>query len=204
MPFACTTVVMSEIVSRVLARTGPRPLMLAGGVLTAGGTWWFTMLTAHSTYLGSLLGPLVITAAGFGLLFVPMTLTGTSLVAPADAGVAASLLNTSQQVGGAIGLAALGSAVWTVVAGSIRSQTAQAVTAGHAHLAVPTAVMIDQALAAGFSRGFLIAFGVSVLALAAVAALVRQPCPVPADHPVPLGCPGTRSRRPRALASENG
>ena len=204
LPFACTTVVMSEIVSRVLARTGPRPLMLAGGVLTAGGTWWFTMLTAHSTYLGSLLGPLVITAAGFGLLFVPMTLTGTSLVAPADAGVAASLLNTSQQVGGAIGLAALGSAVWTVVAGSIRSQTAQAVTAGHAHLAVPTAVMIDQALAAGFSRGFLIAFGVSVLALAAVAALVRQPCPVPADHPVPVGCPGTHWRRPRALASENG
>ena len=64
--------------------------------------------------------------------------------------------------------------------------------------------MIDQALAAGFSRGFLIAFGVSVLALAAVAALVRQPCPVPADHPVPVGCPGTHWRLLRALASENG
>jgi hypothetical protein len=52
--------------------------------------------------------------------------------------------------------------------------------------------MIDQALAAGFSRGFLIASGITVLALAAVAALVRQPCPIGADHPpVPIGCPGT-------------
>ena len=68
------------------------------------------------------------------LLFVPMTLTGTSGVAPADAGVAASLLNTGQQVGGAIGLAALGSVVWTVVADSIRRQTAQAVAAWHACL----------------------------------------------------------------------
>ena len=68
------------------------------------------------------------------LLFVPMTLTGTSGVAPADAGVAASLLNTGQQVGGAIGLAALGSVIWTVVADSIRRQTAQAVAAWHACL----------------------------------------------------------------------
>lgn len=97
-----------------------------------------------------------------------------------------------------------GSVVWTAVADSIRRQTAQAVAAGHARLAVPPAAMIDHALAAGFSRGFLIASGVTVLALAAVAALVRQPCTIQADHPVPIGCPGTHWRRPRAPATENG
>jgi EmrB/QacA subfamily drug resistance transporter len=204
LPFAVTTIVVSEIVSTVVARTGPRALMLAGGVMAAGGTLWFSLLTEHSSYLGGLLGPVVVTAAGFGLMFVPMTLTGTSGVGPADAGVAASLLNTGQQVGGAIGLAALGTVVWTVVANSIKYQVAASASLAHGHLGAPSAGVIDHALASGFARGFLIAFAIMVLAFAVVATLVRQPCSVTGDHPVPVGCPGTHWRRPRALASESG
>jgi hypothetical protein len=63
--------------------------------------------------------------------------------------------------------------------------------------------MVNHALASGFGRSFLIAFGITVLALVAVAALVRQPCPVTADQPVPVGCPGTHWRQPRMLASQN-
>lgn len=183
LPFALTTVAGAEVVSRVVARTGPRSLMLAGGVFTCGGTAWFTMLTDHSGYASGVLGPLVITAAGFGLIFVPMTLTGTSGVDPADAGVAASLLNTGQQVGGAIGLAALGTVVWTVAANSAR----------HGET-------LDHALAGGIERGFLISFGVMTLALATIAVLVRQPCKVTEDQPVPIGCPGTHWRQPQVRA----
>jgi EmrB/QacA subfamily drug resistance transporter len=205
LPFAGMTILVSEIVSGIVARTGPRRLLLAGGVLTAAGTLWFTALNEHSSYLGSLLGPMVITAAGFGLMYVPMTLTGTSGVDPADAGVAASLLNTGQQVGGAIGLAALGTVVWTVVAGSIRHQFARAGGAGQARLAGPSGEMINHALASGFSRGFLIAFGVAVLALVTVAVLVRQRCDVTvsprarvvyADNDEVVAAPPRRSTSP--------
>jgi EmrB/QacA subfamily drug resistance transporter len=187
LPFAATTIVMSEIVSNIVARTGPRTLMVAGGVVMAGGTLWFSRITEHSGYPGGVLGPIMITAAGFGLIFVPLTITGTSGVDPADAGVAASLINTGQQVGGAIGLAALGSVVWTVVANSLAAQTAGQ---------TPTPAMLNHALAAGFGRGFLIAFGLAVLALTVIAALIR-PCFVRPDQPVPVGCPGTHWRRPR-------
>ncbi|HEY7483005.1 MAG TPA: MFS transporter [Streptosporangiaceae bacterium] len=189
LPFAATTIVMSEIVSRIVARLGPRTLMVAGGVITAGGTLWFSMVTEHSTYLSGLLGPVVVTATGFGLIFVPLTIAGTSGVSPADAGVAASLINTGQQVGGAIGLAALGTVVWTVVSNNLKVQAA-------ATGQPPSAAMLNQALADGFGRGFLIAFGIAVLALAATATLIR-PCWVRPDQPVPVGCPGTHWRRPR-------
>jgi predicted MFS family arabinose efflux permease len=199
LPFAGVTIVMSEIVSAVVARTGPRPLLLVGGVLTAAGTLWFSVLTEHSSYLGGLLGPMMITATGFGLMFVPLTLTGTAGVDPADAGVAASLLNIGQQAGGAIGLASLGTVVWAAAASSLRQQAA---TAGQLGLATPPAAMLSHAYASGFSRGFFIAFAITVLALVTVAALIREPCQVTADQPVPVGCPGTHWRRPRALARE--
>jgi predicted MFS family arabinose efflux permease len=192
LPFAAMTVGVSEIVARIVARTGPRTLLLAGAMVTAGGIAWFSALTERSSYVGGVLAPMVVTAAGFGLMWVPLTLTATSQVDPADAGVAASLLNTGQQVGGAIGLASLGTVVWTVVANRIDDQ----ISAGQS-VAAPPAAMVDQALAAGFSRGFLIAGGVTVLALGVVAALMRRPCPIDAGQPPPPGCPGTHWRRPR-------
>ncbi len=69
-----------------------------------------------------LLGPLLIIAAGLGLLFVPMTLVALTKVRNEDTGVASSLLNVGQQVGGVIGLAILGTVAWSAVATSLRSQ----------------------------------------------------------------------------------
>ena len=116
LPFALMIVAMSGIVSAVIGRTGVRPLLLAGGVATAGGMYWFSRITADIGYAGGLLGPILVTAAGLGLLFVPLSLTAMHRVADADSGAASSLLNTAQQVGGAVGLAAVGSVAWTAVA----------------------------------------------------------------------------------------
>ena len=78
---------------------------------------------------GGLLGPSLVTAAGLGMLFVPLSLVVLTRVRDQDSGLVSSLLNTGQQVGGAIGLAALGTVAWTTVANSARSQIATAAAA---------------------------------------------------------------------------
>ncbi len=203
LPFAVMIVVMSEVVSRLVGRMGPRTLMLIGGVFIAGGVLWFSRLTEQSSYMGGLLGPMLITGTGVGLMFVPMTLTGTAGVEPANAGVAASLLNTGQQIGGAIGLASLGTVVWTVVANSLKDQVALANAAGH-RLTTPSPAMVNHALAAGFGRGFIVAVGIAIAALAVIAALVHQPSDRATEGGLtPVSCPGMHWRRPRVSASES-
>jgi hypothetical protein len=78
--------------------------------------YWLSRISEHSSYVGAVLGPMLLIAAGLGLLFVPVTLVAMSRVADQESGVAASLRNTGQQVGGSIGLAVLGTVAWTVVA----------------------------------------------------------------------------------------
>jgi EmrB/QacA subfamily drug resistance transporter len=181
LPFAATIVVVSGIVSQLISRTGARPLMLTGSAVAAGGMFWFSQITVHSTYLGGLLGPMLVTSAGLGMMFVPLSLVALNRVRGEDSGIASSLLNTGQQVGGAIGLAALGTVTWTAVANSIKHQAAAAAAAaaraGHPVPAakggsVPAA-MLHQALATGISRGFLVAAGIAVLALLVVAVTIR-------------------------------
>ena len=117
-------------------------------------------------------------AAGLGLLFVPLTLVAMSRVRDEESGVAASLRNTGQQVGGSIGLAVLGTVAWTVVANSIGATTAHATSAARAgHPARPSQAALTaiyhHALAAGFSRAFLVAAGIMVLALIITIAAIR-------------------------------
>jgi hypothetical protein len=111
--------------------------------------------------------------------------------------VASSLLNTGQQLGGAIGLALLGTVAWTVVAHSSHAQAAHAAQAGHpAHPGGPLAAAIyNHALATGFARGFLVAAGIALLTLIINIAAIRvrradlaaaqQPEPAAPAHPAP-------------------
>ena len=111
--------------------------------------------------------------AALGPLFVLIFLVGLTKVSNNDTGVASSLVNVGQQVGGSIGLAVLGTVAWSAVASSLRSQAAAAARAGgHASGARAAALqtqMYHHALATGFSRGYLVSAG--VLALAAIIAL---------------------------------
>jgi EmrB/QacA subfamily drug resistance transporter len=182
LPFAVVIVVMSGIISQLVSRVGARPLMLTGTAVAAGGMYWFSHISVHSTYVNGLLGPMLLTSAGFGMLFVPLALVALSRVRNEDSGVASSLLNTGQQVGGAIGLAALGTVTWTAVANNLKHQAAvaaeAAARAGHAVTSVrPSASvqqeMLHQALSVGISRGFLVASGIAVLALIVVIATIR-------------------------------
>lgn len=126
------SVAVSAIVSQLIARTGARPLVLTGAAVTAGGMYWFSHLSVHATYLGGLLGPSLVTGAGLGLLFVPLSRVTLAGGRDEDSGLASSLLSTGQQVGGAAGLAVLGTITWTVVANSLHSQAAHAARAAAA------------------------------------------------------------------------
>jgi EmrB/QacA subfamily drug resistance transporter len=158
LPFTAMLVVVSGLAGRLVARAGARPLMLAGAAAASGGMYWFSRIGVHTTYTGGLLGPSLVTAAGLGLLFVPLSLVALTRVRDQDSGLASSLLNTGQQIGGAIGLAALGTVAWTAAANSARSQITAAGRSGHALASAPARASIyHHALAAGITRGFLVA-----------------------------------------------
>ncbi len=173
LPFAIGVVTASVLASRLVARIGARPLILAGTAAVAGGTFWFSRLTEHSSYAGQLLGPLLVTSFGLGLVFVPLSLISLHNVANQDSGVASSMLNTGQQVGGAIGLALLGTVAWTAVADSVRTQAAHAAAAAAKPGTPSPASIYNHALAVGFSRGFDVAAGVALLAVLIAIATIR-------------------------------
>jgi EmrB/QacA subfamily drug resistance transporter len=152
--------------SNLVARIGARPLLIIGPAFAAGGMFWMSRITEHSTYAGGLLGPMMLTGLGMGTTFVPLSLVSLSKVHIDDSGVASSLLNTGQQVGGSIGLAILGTVAWSAVASNLKSGAAAA--GGH----VSTAVY-SHALATGFSRGYLVSAGVALLGLLVSLVFIR-------------------------------
>jgi EmrB/QacA subfamily drug resistance transporter len=180
LPFAVGVVIASALASQLVPRIGPRPLILVGSAMVAGGMFWFSRLTEHSGYVGHLLGPSLVSSFGLGLVFVPLALVALHNVAEQDSGVASSLLNAAQQIGGAIGLALLGTVAWTAVANSIRTQVAHAAAAAaQAGRPLPKpgtpppASIYDHALAVGFSRGFVVAAGIALLGLLIGIATIR-------------------------------
>jgi MFS family permease len=171
LPFTAGIVTAATLASQLVPRVGARPLILAGATAATVGMFWFSRLTEHAGYPGELLGPMLVTSFGLGLLFVPLSLVALHGVAEQDAGVAASLLNTGQQVGGAIGLAALGTIAWSTVAGNLRHASA-AIAAGQ-QPPEPVAQLTAHALATGFARGFLTSAGIALLALIVAVAAIR-------------------------------
>ncbi|MBK3634131.1 MFS transporter [Streptomyces asoensis] len=105
---------------RFLPGVGPKPFMVAGSALVALGLTWQAFISPDSSYLGGVLGPMVVFGFGMGLNFVTVTVTAVSGVAPHEAGAASGLLNATQQVGGSLGLSIL-----TTVFGSASKDEAE-------------------------------------------------------------------------------
>jgi len=181
LPLAGMILVASALASQLVNRIGARPLMIIGSVMATGGMIWLSRITEHSTYAGGLLGPMLLTATGMGLLFVPISLVSLTKVANNDAGVASSLLNVGQQVGGALGLAVLGTVAWSAVANSLRSQAAAAAAAAKTatvHLSAGQQAALakaatNHALAHGFSQGYVVSAGIMALALVIAVVVIR-------------------------------
>jgi EmrB/QacA subfamily drug resistance transporter len=178
LPLIGMVILASAVASQLVTRIGARPLMLAGSIVSTAGLFWLSRINENSHYVSGLLGPMLVTALGMGLIFVPLSLVSLSKVADADAGVASSLLNVGQQVGGSIGLAILGTVAWSAVATSIHSQVAAAAkhVAGHlsaAQQAAATRAITDHAYSVGFSKGYLVSAGIAVLGLLITVLAIR-------------------------------
>jgi EmrB/QacA subfamily drug resistance transporter len=149
LPLAGGIIVSAGLASGLVNRFGFKPVLVAGLVLVAAGLVWFAQVSPTGSYVGDVLFPSLLAAVGLGFAFVPMTIAAVSGVTGQDAGLASGVINTSQQVGGALGLA--------ILATIATSRTDDALTAARgARSALPAA------LTEGFQAAFTVGAGFAI------------------------------------------
>lgn len=165
---------------RFLPVLGPKPFMLVGSALAMTGLAWQALISSDSSYVGGVLGPMLVFGFGMGLNFVTLTLTAVSGVAPHEAGAASGLLNTTQQVGGSLGLAILTTVFGTATRDEAEKQLprfmAEATPEQKAEFARTQQLPAPwghEVLAQGISTAFIPAAAMAVLALATAWLVIR-------------------------------
>lgn len=159
LPFSAGIVLSAGIASQLLPRFGPRYVTFAGFILVVSGMTIFAQLVTTSTYWANILPGMIVMSLGMGLIFVPMSAVSLFGISNHDAGVASAVLNTSQQIGGSIGLAFLNTIAASATGAYIVSN----------HLAGPSA----DALVQGFHVAYLWSIGILAFAGLIWVVLVR-------------------------------
>ena len=154
---ACTIIVSAGASQALVGKLGVRNVLLIGMALLTLGLLFFTRVSPHGSYLGDLAPGFVLGGIGLGFAFIPVTIAALQGVSDDQAGLASGLINTSQQIGGAVGVALLA----TVFA----SRTADQSAAGVAHATAYTD---------GLSRAFLIGALMTVIGIGATLVLIRN------------------------------
>jgi EmrB/QacA subfamily drug resistance transporter len=154
---AGTAIVWSGVAAQLVTRIGVKPVLVTGMTLLTAGLVYFTQVSVGGSYLGDLLPGFLLIGIGIGFSFVPISIAALAGVEPGEAGLASGLINTSQQIGGALGIAAL-STIAT-------SQADDAVASGSA---LPTA-LVD-----GFTAAFFAGAIIAALGILAAATLIRR------------------------------
>jgi EmrB/QacA subfamily drug resistance transporter len=169
--FALSVVVMSNVAQAVVGRLGVRPTLTAGLLVSAVAVGGLTRLPVDGHYFWDLFPWFVLGGTGMGLSFVPVTIASLMGVERSDAGVASGLINTSRQIGGAIGIAAISAVAATSTSHYVSSHAVSA-TSG---------VALDH----GFQTGLYVLTGLLVLGALIVVTLLR-PAPAPTANAVPV------------------
>jgi len=160
--FALTVVVVSNLAQVVVGRVGVPTTLTAGLLMSAASVAYLTRLPVDGHYFWDMFPAFVLGGAGLGLAFVPVTIASLQGVERADAGIASGLVNTSRQIGGAIGIAAT-----TAIASSSTAHFGGAPTGSAA------------ALDHGYQTALYVLTGLLVLGAALTGALLRTPAPAP-------------------------
>jgi predicted MFS family arabinose efflux permease len=159
LPLALNIILSAGAASVLVTRVGFKPTLIAGLLLVAAGLVWLSQVSAPGgSYVGDVLFPSLLTAWGLGLAFVPVTIAAVTGTRPDEAGLASGLINTAQQVGGALGLA--------VLAAIANGRTDNVLAAGERNPAV--------ALTQGFQDAFLAGAGLAVLAALLATVLISS------------------------------
>jgi EmrB/QacA subfamily drug resistance transporter len=168
LPFSVGMGVAAGVSSKLVARLAPRVIAAPGLLVAAAGMFWFSALEPDSSYTGHLMPAMFVTALGLGMSFVPMTLGAVSGVGHEDSGIASALLNTAQQVGGALGLAVMS----TISTSAADGRLPDAASALYRGLATGDAALVARAGEA-LTHGYTMAFAAAaVLFLAGLAVAV--------------------------------
>jgi EmrB/QacA subfamily drug resistance transporter len=171
----------------LMPRFGPKPLVTIGLLCNAAGMAWLTRIGVHSGYVSALLGPLVVTGFGSGLIFSAAANTGTFGVAPRDAGIASASVNTGQQLGGAIGTALLN---------TIAASAATSYLVGHRH-GRPSPLLVHLALIHSYTTVFWWCAGIFAAGAVICGVLLRRgPLTRPQDSPTREPVRETAAARP--------
>ncbi|WP_369394658.1 MFS transporter [Streptomyces sp. CG1] len=107
LPFSVSLVAGTIIATRVTTARTPRAALVPGALLAAAGLAWFAFISPSGGFLTDVLGPSIVTAVGVGLVLAPVAAAATTGAASREAGMASGLFNSSRQLGGCVGLAAL-------------------------------------------------------------------------------------------------
>ena len=166
----------SRLAPRLVARFGPKPLMIAGLLPVVAGMAWLGQLTTGTSYFPGVLIPMLMLGTGMGIVFVPLTMASLAGVPPKESGAAASMVNVMQQVGGALGLAIL-----VTIFG-----TASRAAASHPLAGASAAAQLAHARVHGMAVSFTAAaiFDLLALIVITVAIRVRQPAAAAVASPV--------------------
>jgi EmrB/QacA subfamily drug resistance transporter len=180
LPVTVAIVTGAGLSQRFLPVLGPKPFMVVGSSLVALGLGWLTFISPDSSYVGGILGPMLLFGFGMGLNFVTLTLTAVSGVSSHEAGAASGLLNATQQVGGSLGLSILttvfGSASRDEAEKQVPSFLADASPEQKAEFAKThqlPAPWGHEVLAEGISAAFIPAAAMAVLALIVATVVIK-------------------------------
>src|SRR6267142_7199836 len=154
---AGSAILWSAVAAQLVNRIGVKPVLVTGMVALTSGLVYFTQVSVHGTYLNDLLPGFLLVGVGLGFSFVPISIAALAGVGPAEAGLAAGLFNTTQQIGGALGIAVL-STIAT-------SRTSHALADGTA---------LPSALVHGFTGAFVVGAGIAAVGIVAALTLIRR------------------------------
>jgi EmrB/QacA subfamily drug resistance transporter len=146
LPLAVGIIISAGASAGLVTRFGFKPVLVTGLIITAGGLVWFSQIDANGSYVGDVLFPSLLAAVGLGLAFVSMTVAAVSGVETHETGLASGLINTSQQIGGALGLAILATVANSRIDDLVATGTPQNV-----------------ALTEGFQSAFLVGAGLAIV-----------------------------------------
>lgn len=165
LPFGAGIIISADLASRLVLRFAPRTVAVAGILVSTAAILWLSTITPTSGYVQHLMVGIFAVAVGFGLSFVPLTLTAVTDIRPEDSGIASALLNAAQQIGVALGIAVLS----TVSVTTTEDRIPNALTVLHQARATGdtgTAATTSQAIVDGYTTA--LSSGALILAAAAL------------------------------------
>lgn len=153
---AGTVIPVAGVSQALVTKLGPRPVMAVGLALITGGMLWYSQISPHSHFASGLLPGYLMVGVGMAFAFIPMSIAALAGVHPHEAGLASGLINTSQQVGGALGVAIAATVAFT-----------------HTTTLARSGLDLASAQTSGFALGFWVIAGFGAAAVVATLALVR-------------------------------